>query len=646
MDDPYDEELEKAIAMSLQDQAPAAPRSSTRADSDVIEISDDEDVTETNEEERRFQAELQQAIQASKREEARRAALRPAVQMPATSKLPDSPAPATKFLSERAKLEQERLARQKRLRPDLDLDGGSGADSDSHRSKRQCISSSPAETPRADVHASSSVTTTSSTASTSTARATAPGASAAARSSAERWFWNGEMRQIANMHVDRALDIMPTFRLSEILAPRDDIEFAIVSAYVYNFPWLYSMINPRTPVVAVAQDPQGEETIKTILPNWVKTTPFLRNGMGCMHMKFMMLFYKTGRLRIVITTANMIEYDWRDIENTAWVQDVGKRASPIAHDPKADDFAAAFIRVLRALNVGPALISHLNNDHQNLPLQRLEHIRTHWDFSKVKAKLIPSVAGKHEGWPKNTQVILTGHTSLMKALRDSGLAADKGKEVVLECQGSSIGTYSTQWMNEFHCSARGESAQTWLDVSKARRAKLPYPPIKILFPTLQYVRSSVLGEQGGGTMFCRRHQWEAAKFPRDLFHQSRSKRGRVLMHSKMILGIIRKGEIGGQSDSETEPDDNEPTETRQNKPVGWLYMGSHNFTPSAWGTLSGSAFNPTLNITNYELGILLPLFNEEEANRLTCWERPPRKYVLGKDEPWIQSESPAFAEDV
>ena len=50
-------------------------------------------------------------------------------------------------------------------------------------------------------------------------------------------------------------------------------------------------------------------------------------------------------------------------------------------------------------------------------------------------------------------------------------------------------------MNEFHCSARGESAQTWLDVSKARRAKLPYPPIKILFPTLQYVRESVLGEQ-------------------------------------------------------------------------------------------------------------------------------------------------------
>lgn len=30
--------------------------------------------------------------------------------------------------------------------------------------------------------------------------------------------------------------------------------------------------------------------------------------------------------------------------------------------------------------------------------------------------------------------------------------------------------------------------------------------------------------------------------------------------------------------------------------VGWIYLGSHNFTPSAWGTLSGSAFNPIMNV--------------------------------------------------
>ena len=32
--------------------------------------------------------------------------------------------------------------------------------------------------------------------------------------------------------------------------------------------------------------------------------------------------------------------------------------------------------------------------------------------------------------------------------------------------------------------------------------------------------------------------------------------------------------------------------------MGYAYVGSHNFTPSAWGTLSGSGFTPTLNV-NY-----------------------------------------------
>jgi tyrosyl-DNA phosphodiesterase 1 len=95
--------------------------------------------------------------------------------------------------------------------------------------------------------------------------------------------------------------------------------------------------------------------------------------------------------------------------------------------------------------------------------------------------------------------------------------------------------------------------------------------------------------------------------------------------------------------------------------VGWAYVGSHNFTPSAWGTLSGTSFTPTLNVrrpsfsfvpilggdgdcggvqvTNFELGVLVPLRSEAELERVACWERPPRRYVLGKDEPWVRAPS-------
>jgi hypothetical protein len=34
---------------------------------------------------------------------------------------------------------------------------------------------------------------------------------------------------------------------------------------------------------------------------------------------FYQLFYKSGRLRVVIPTANFVDYDWRDIENVRTV---------------------------------------------------------------------------------------------------------------------------------------------------------------------------------------------------------------------------------------------------------------------------------------------------------------------------------------
>lgn len=113
------------------------------------------------------------------------------------------------------------------------------------------------------------------------------------------------------------------------------------------------------------------------------------------------------------------------------------------------------------------------------------------------------------------------------------------------------------------------------------------------------------------------------------------------------------------SESESESDAPENAPEAQREPIGWGYVGSHNFTPSAWGTLSGSAFNPTLNVgfvlkynttptdfrpafilmkqvVNYELGIVFPLY-EEDVKRVSCFKRPPRKYVLGEDRPWVSS---------
>jgi len=53
--------------------------------------------------------------------------------------------------------------------------------------------------------------------------------------------------------------------------------------------------------------------------------------------------------------------------------------------------------------------------HPNIPLSTVRPgaLRTRWDFSRVRVTLIPSVAGKHEGWPA---VVKSGHTALMRTI--------------------------------------------------------------------------------------------------------------------------------------------------------------------------------------------------------------------------------------
>ncbi|KAJ3828366.1 tyrosyl-DNA phosphodiesterase-domain-containing protein [Lentinula raphanica] len=600
----HDDDIARAIALSLQAPTNLASHSTDELNDSL------------------FEEQMRQAFEASKVDIVQ-------TEPAATSSM------TSKFMSERAQLEKERRERQKRHRKaqglsDFSDDERKGCNDDDDEdvgepnAKRQRLSTAPASY-------------------------TGPNNAGTASSSSRKespLFWDGEWRPTATSGVEPRKDGRPTFRLSEVLGDKDDIAFAILSTFALELSWIYGLFNPSVPVIMVTQpDPNGSASVKNVLPNWIKTTPFLRGGVGCMHMKFMLIFYKTGRLRVVVSTANLIPYDWRDIENAVWLQDIPPRTKDVALD-RTDEtsFESMMKRVLDNVNVTPALSVTRKQDHPNLPIRTTGDICTKWDWSNVKVKLVPSIAGRHEEWPK---VILTGHTRLMMVLRDLGFRTGKGKKLELEYQGSSIGSYTTQWLNEFYHSAKGESAEDWLDKPKKRREKLPYPTgLKVLYPTLETVRSSQHGERGGGNLFLRRSQWDAPKFPRQIFHDSRSKAGDTLMHTKMIISIVSQTSNTGSSsrevinvDTDSEDEDHQPEFNGGD--VGWAYLGSHNFTPSAWGTLSGSAFHPSINIRNHELGIVFPLKSMADANKFACFERPPKKYGPN-DSPWISAESIYF----
>ncbi|CAK5283628.1 unnamed protein product [Mycena citricolor] len=210
-----------------------------------------------------------------------------------------------------------------------------------------------------------------------------------------------------------------------------------------------------------------------------------------------------------------------------------------------------------------------------------------------------------------------GHPRLMHAVQSLGLTIPTNAQLKLECQGSSIGVYTTQWFNQFYTSACGDpSALTsHLGIPEPQRKKLAYPAgISVVFPTQQTVNDAE--RRGATSMFCTRKKWKARNFPREAFRDSRSRGGRVLMHTKMILA-----EIGS--------DGVRPSAS------GWVYLGSHNFTSAAWGNLSGTSNLPVLNINNFELGVVIPMQTQQELEEISAWERPPRKYGPG-DLPWFK----------
>ncbi|KAG6867719.1 hypothetical protein C0993_011965 [Termitomyces sp. T159_Od127] len=439
-----------AIALSLKE---------ANRNREVIEIEDD--IVDV--EEARFQAELQEALAVSRAESSNRAdSARSASgsrqnttdnqsdmhSEPSTQLSIDSSATGlSEFLLQRAQMERERLARQKRLRPDAITTIDNEDDEDDEE-----LQGPP--TKRQHISHSCGVRVSNDDASSSSQRGVeAPRQASANVSAIDELFWNGELRQTATQHGEPRKDGKPTFRLTEVLGKKSDLAFAIISSYSLDLPWIYGFFDLSVPVVVIAQpDASGEASLKYVFPNWIRTTPFLRGGRGCMHMKFMLLFYKTGRLRVVVSTANLIAYDYRDMENvfiflmsadlnsldprqTIWLQDIPQQKETIKHDSKASqDFPTVLQGVLHSLHVQPALRTVIIDNHPDLPIKSIDELGTRWDWSKVKVHLVPSISGKHEGWPA---VIKTGHPRLMQVVRNMGLRTGKGKtakDITLECQ--------------------------------------------------------------------------------------------------------------------------------------------------------------------------------------------------------------------
>ncbi|WFD30932.1 hypothetical protein MSPP1_001958 [Malassezia sp. CBS 17886] len=389
------------------------------------------------------------------------------------------------------------------------------------------------------------------------------------------------------------------------------LERVLLASYDVEIDWLETLF-PDVPVTYIGNPPPGDFSRDPRIPkpglyrsdtcpNWEMGVPRKPHPRALQHVKLLLLFHATF-VRVVISTGNLTQTDWSRYENMFYVQDFPQRPASVAPPPHAagDAFLRELEHVLFSLSLPPT--------HAVMLFLR------RYSYADAAAHLVASrpLAPVAKGW---AEVQRWGLGRLACVVQQLGVRPREPLPA-LEAQGSSLASYDRRWLEQFYLVALGvDPAHLPLPAGRtpsvsrafARLANVPptsaWPPVRVLFPTQKWVEEeSVEGKRGAGCFFGKPQEFYRREL-RPVFYQPVSQRGAILMHAKCLL-----------------------------MEHSWVYMGSANFTRAAWGTLGGAPDAPTLSLSNWELGVVLPWGTRMAADAVP-YERPARAYAAD-DAPW------------
>ncbi|KAJ3410654.1 tyrosyl-DNA phosphodiesterase 1 [Chytridiales sp. JEL 0842] len=311
----------------------------------------------------------------------------------------------------------------------------------------------------------------------------------------------------------------------------------------------------------VHKDPMLVEISKACPENWKFIFPYVEQ-FGTHHTKAMFLFYKnSGTAKVVIHTANLIERDWGQKSQAAWISDVLLKKS----DKRPLGPNATFEK---------DLLDYIGHYGHNL--RPLRDLISQYDFSHVKAKLIGSVPGRHKA--SGGAMRKWGYLKLAEELKKVRVSEDCLAGSTLLLQFSSCGSLGNDdsWLTKDF----GEA----LSSASNRRQVTSKPKMKIVFPTSTEVQNSNQGWSGGNSIPVPDRNWQRQKhYMRPLLHRWKAinaGRSDCMPHIKTFARL-----------------------SEQTGDLSWIVVGSHNLSKAAWGALEVKGSQ--LFIRSYELGVLI-----------------------------------------
>ncbi|KAJ3301825.1 hypothetical protein HDV03_000292 [Kappamyces sp. JEL0829] len=390
--------------------------------------------------------------------------------------------------------------------------------------------------------------------------------------------------------------------IKELVQPH--LKIAICSAYVLDDQWLLDIFPKDTPLLFCTQKPKGVPILTSVLavsPFLTFIFPPLKGEYGCMHIKLMIMIYDT-HVRVVVPSANLIDYDWSKIENILFYQDFRRLGSQRDQSLQCP-FWSELSSLLGIMKIPPRLIELLGT----------------FDYSTARGRLVVSRPGHSQPLDpqKYGQLAIKSLVQRMQwpSLPSPYIYCQVGCALLI--QSSSLGSLSQSWLDQFASSLSG------LNPSQPSKAT-----IHICYPRRATVEESTHGPQGGGTLFFSQAYWEKPDFPRHSIFDCKSVCKGSLMHSKIIIfscsGAAKSTHIRFLAPNQSETAD------------GYFYLGSHNHTQAAWGKFR--ARKPVLAMNNWELGIVLLFqWSDCEDDFRIPFEVPPSRYKED-DRPWSQSQ--------
>ncbi|KAJ2745485.1 hypothetical protein GGI20_002150 [Coemansia sp. BCRC 34301] len=360
--------------------------------------------------------------------------------------------------------------------------------------------------------------------------------------------------------------------LTDILQPAK-LRKALLSTFVLDLDWLLPHFVPATKLVIVkSYDPavehrgvyQSEDGRVTLVnPEFAAKQMY-----PIMHSKVMLLFYD-DYVRFVASSANLYREDWTRLQNIVFIQDMPFTPSAVQDHTEFGDTLAAS---LRDISVPEAVVAQLQ----------------FVDFSRIKAYIVtsvPTAAGRSKFHAKSYG--LDRLSQVARMIHDPELDKKEAYDTTFYCYGSSMGKLNSSYLLNFYASALGTTPST-IRLKGGISPSEAEANVKVGFHTRAQGQDNI---HGAAPQYCIKFQsnyYLDPAFPKQALCKIESRVANTLVHAKVILARSNATKQGRQRAQEH----------------GWMYLGSHNFTPGAWG--HKRAQGQPCHVNNYEFGVVLP----------------------------------------